>query len=258
MDALDLLLVVALLGAALGWWRPDWLTRLAGTPASGSTTWRQLRQAGYRPSRAWPILLGARVSLFMLVAAIGWASMGLASLSVAVAVLPIPGLVLRGRTQSRQWAIRRALSYFLDLVVSLLQAGLGLEAAIARAARDGLPPDHPLGAEVTQLVQELRLGRDRTAGFGALAERTGVAELGAVASALAVGLSQGMPVEATLRAQAELARARRREEGLRRLDLANAEVLLPLALCSFPMFFVMVVVPLGLRVLQGLTAVSTR
>ena len=258
MDALDLALVGGLALAWLVWKRPTWVHRFIGPPAHGSRTWRRLRQAGYRPSRAWRGLLGAQVGVCVVVMLVGWPGMGPAAVSLAVTVLPLPGLVLGAWAKSRQWAIRRSLSYFLDLVVSLLQAGLGLDESVARAARDGFPQDHPLAIEVTLLVNELRLGRDRTAGFGVLAERTGVAELGAVASALSVGLSQGTTVEATLRAQAELARARRREEGLRRLDLANAEVLLPLALCSFPMFVVMVVVPLGLRVLQGLTGLGAR
>lgn len=258
MDGLDLLLLAVLVAGVLLWRQPAWVPRLVGPPSPGSADWRRLRQAGYRPARAWRGLLAARVTLFLVVLVIGWPGMGVAAVSLAVTVLPLPGLLLRGRMQARQAAIRRALSYFLDLVVSLLQAGIGLEEAVHRAATDGLPRAHPLAEEVTQLVSELRLGRDRSAGFGVLAERTGVAELGAVASALSVGLSQGTPIEATLRVQADLARARRREEGLRQLDLANAEVLLPLALCSFPMFLVMVVVPLGLRVLQGLTGLGAR
>ena len=58
------------------------------------------------------------------------------------------------------------------------------------------------------------------------------------------------------RAQADLARAKRREEGLRRLQVASAEVLVPLLLCGFPVFIVMVFFPLGILLLRNLESIG--
>ena len=76
-------------------------------------------------------------------------------------------------------------------------------------------------------------------------------------SALAVGATMGGSVEATLKAQADNARARRREDGLKRLSVVNAQVLLPLMLCAFPVFIVMVFLPLALRLAESLQGLGT-
>jgi tight adherence protein C len=162
----------------------------------------------------------------------------------------VPDACLALVRRQRQRDVRQALSFFLDMMLSLLQAGLSLEEAFRRAAVQGLPGQHPLAEEVTRVSAELSVGRDSA--FRALAERTGVQELIAVAEAVTLGLSRGVSLEATLKAQADLARARRREDGMRRLDKANAEILIPLLLCSFPMFVSLVIVPLGLQLMDGL------
>jgi tight adherence protein C len=163
-----------------------------------------------------------------------------------------PDIALAIARRRRQKEIRRGLSFFLDLLLSLVQAGLSLEEAFATTAREGLPKKHPLTKEALLLVEELGLGRGRTEAFQALAERTGVGDLRGLANAIGLALNLGTSLETTLKAQADLARSRRREEGMARVQVASAEVLLPLLLCSFPVFVVLVFVPLGMQVWQAL------
>ncbi len=221
--------------------------------------WRLARPAGLSPDQAWPYYLGAKVALTLVLPISAWVFMGfgvVGLLLIALIGFLIPDALLAYVRRQRQATIRRSMSFFLDLIVSLLQAGLTLEEAFRRAAREGLPKGHALAEEASQVVDELDFGRDRTAGFQALADRTGVRELRGLANALALGLGLGSPVEATLRAQAELARAKRREEGLRSLQVAGAEILIPLLLCGFPVFVVMVFFPLGLLALGNLEALG--
>lgn len=226
-------------------------------PAAPASTyyWKLTRQAGLPPDRVWPLYLGAKVVLALVIPLLvmevfrtGW----WIPMALVFAGFLLPDVVLHYRRRRRQETIRRSLSFFLDLFVSLLQAGLSLEEAFGRAAREGLRKGHPLAEEALLVVEELDLGRDRTLGFQALAERTGVKELRALANALGVGLGVGASIEGTLRAQADLMRAKRREDGLKRLEMASAEVLLPLLLCSFPVFVVLVLVPLVLLVVDSL------
>lgn len=216
--------------------------------------WRLTRQSGFTPFDAWPFYMGAKVVLAMLLPALAMelGGVGLIALWLAPVGFMLPDVGLIFVRRQRQAAIRKALSFYLDLLVSLLQAGLSLEVAVARAAREGLPQGHPLADEALRVVEELKLGRDRSLGFQMLADRTGVSELRGLANALSVGLTQGGSIEATLKAQAELVRAKRREEGLRRLNVANAKVLLPLMLCGFPVFVVLVFVPLALKLVGAL------
>jgi len=267
MALLDALLAVTLVAlvASLIWLERSRLKPqpAAATAANGSGSerdydWRLVRQSGLLPDDIQPILLPSRVLGTVLVPLLTseFFGLGWSSLLAAAAGFFTPDMLLGLARRQRQRDIRQALSFFLDLLLSLLQAGLSLEDAFRRASVQGLPADHPLAQEVSRIAAELSVGRDRGLAFRALAERTGVQELSAVAEAVTVGLSRGISLESTLKSQADLARARRREDGMRRLDKANAEILIPLLLCSFPMFIALVIVPLGLQLMDGLTLLA--
>ncbi len=225
--------------------------------ATGSYYWRLTRQAGLSPYDSWPLYIAAKVLIAAaLVALAMWLGIRWLALVLAPVGFMLPDALLAYIRRERQGKIRRALSFFFDLLVSLLQAGLGVEEAFARTAREGLPRDHPLAEEAMRVVEELKLGRDRTLGFQTLADRTGVAELKSLSAALAVGVTQGGSIEGALRAQAEVLRAHRREEGMRRLNVVGAQVLLPLMLCGFPVFLVLVLAPLAIRLAQSLATLA--
>lgn len=221
--------------------------------------WRLARQSGLPPDSVWPVYIGSKIALALVVplALFDVASAGPVRVLLAAALgFFIPDLIMAWVRRERQMRVRVGVSFFLDMLVSLLQAGLSLEDAFRRVAKEALPKGHPLAEEALQVVEEMELGRDRSAGFQALADRTGVVELRAVASALGLGVTLGSSVEATLRAQADLARAKRREEAMRRLNVASAEVLLPLLLCGFPLFVVLVFFPLALQFMSALQGLS--
>ena len=164
-------------------------------------------------------------------------------LALAVGGFLVPDAWLAVRRRDRIKRIRIALSYFLDLVVSLLHSGLGLEEAFRRAGRQGLDPEHPLAEEVTLVDTELEVGKDRTDAFDALAERTGIVEFQSIASALRLGMRLGNSVQTTLDAQADLLRLQRREAARREISLAPLKTLFPILLCGFPIFAVLVIFP---------------
>jgi tight adherence protein C len=158
--------------------------------------------------------------------------------------------------RERQKTITWSLSYLLDLIVAFLRSGLGLEEAFRRAGRDGFPPDHPLAQEVALVAREMDLGKDRAAAFRALYARTGVVPMKAIAAALESGLRLGASVEATLRAQAELLRARRREDVLKRVQMAAIKALVPVVLCGLPLFLVIVFFPAFAEILRTFGAMA--
>lgn len=158
--------------------------------------------------------------------------------------------------RERQRTITWSLAYLLDLIVAFLRSGLGLEEAFRRAGRDGFPADHPLAQEVGLVAREIDLGKDRAAAFRALYARTGVVPMKAIAAALESGLRLGASVEATLRAQAELLRARRREDVLKRVQLAAVKALVPVVLCGLPLFVVIVFFPAFTEILRTFGAMA--
>jgi len=212
---------------------------------------RSARQAGFEPRRFLPVFAIVCVVTTVLVPLLllefaPERFQPVPTEAVVVATLfglLLPWIWLWNTRKERQSQIGWSLSYFLDLIVAYLRAGLGLEEAFRRAGRDGFPRDHPLAREVALVSREIDLGRDRPAAFRALFARTGVPAMKAIASALESGLRLGASVEATLRSQAELLRARRREDTLRRVQLAAVKALVPVFLCGFPIFVVVVFYP---------------
>jgi len=167
----------------------------------------------------------------------------------------LPDAVLLWLRRRRQRRIRSSLSYFLDLLVALLHSGLALEPAFRRAGRQGLAASHPLADEIELVARELDVGRERSAAFAAIADRTGVREIHAVASALQLGARLGTPIEATLHGQADLLRTRHHEATLRQINTAATKALFPVLLCGFPMFLVIVFYPTVLEVVNSMGAI---
>mgnify|MGYP003606138602 CR=1 FL=1 len=164
----------------------------------------------------------------------------------------LPDLMLLIATRRRQAQIRRSTSFLLDLVVALLRAGLPLDRALFRAARDGFPDGSPLADEILQIEGEIGAGRDRGSAFYALADRTGLDELRSLAAAIHIGLRSGAPIEDMLESQADMLRDRRREESVRRLNTSSAFSVVPVILCGLPVFAVVVYFPAFLEILETL------
>jgi tight adherence protein C len=178
--------------------------------------------------------------------------------SVPVLVLAaVIGLLLPDLWRLHQRRVRRAkilqsLSFFLDLLVSLLQSGLAVEEAFRRAGEKGLPAGHPLAEEVRFTLNEIAAGDERSLAFAALATRTKIPDLHALASALSLGSKLGFPLADILATQAEIQRERRVERGRKRIDRAMVLALLPVLLCGFPIFLLVVVAPVVLEILKTL------
>lgn len=167
-----------------------------------------------------------------------------------------PDLWLLATRRERQKKIFWSLGYFLDLLVAFLRAGLSLDEAFRRAGREGFHPSHPLAQEVNLVAREIDLGKDRAAAFRTLADRTGIAAMRGIALALESGVRLGASVEATLRAQAELLRGRRREEALKKVQLASVKALVPVVICGLPLFVVIVFFPAVMEILRTFTDVA--
>ena len=162
----------------------------------------------------------------------------------------LPDLMLVIATRRRQSEIRKGTSFLLDLMVALLRASLPLDRALFRAARDGFPDGHPLADEILQIEGEVGAGKDRGVAFYALAERTGLDELRALAAAIHIGLRSGASIEDMLESQADMLRDRRREEAVRRMNASSAFSVIPVILCGLPVFAVVVYFPAFLEILE--------
>lgn len=154
---------------------------------------------------------------------------------------------LKRRCRQRVQAVTRSLPDVIDLLVVCLEAGIGLNAAIARVARERSELGDPLGAELRQVSTEIRRGRPRDEALHDLGVRNGVEELKSLTALMIQSTRLGASMGQTLRAHADLLRTKRRqraEEIARKLPI---KMLIPLATLLLPPLFVVIIGPAFLR-----------
>jgi tight adherence protein C len=231
------------------------LTRLA-TPRDEDELFRvreKLVQAGLRSPHAVPIFLAVKALLpLVLVGAVLWFSAARAerveflsawAVGIAVAGYLLPNLWLARRVRSRQLDIDRGLPDALDLMVTCVEAGLGLDAALQRVAVEMGLARPVLAEELTLTFLEVKAGVRRTDAFRRLAERTGVQDLKTLAATLNQTDMFGTSVSRALRVQAEGMRIRRTQRAEERAAVLSVKMTMPLVLCFVPVLFIVMAGP---------------
>jgi tight adherence protein C len=228
------------------------MRRLApGQLVSGLERKRQLAGA----SSAWTIerLLAAKLVLGVIGTLLGvtvFASNPSPTMLFVGAVLAVgglygPDLVLGARGRERQKEIARAFPGVLDQLTICVEAGLGLDAALDRAARSGRGP---LSEEMTRVMQDIKLGASRQDALEAMVRRTDVREIRHFVVALGQANRYGVPIVQTLRVQAQEARDQRRSNAEERAQKLSVKLLFPLIFCILPALFVVILGPAAIRI----------
>jgi tight adherence protein C len=157
----------------------------------------------------------------------------------------LPDLLLSNAANKRQEQIRLELPDTLDQMTISVEAGLGFDAAMARAGRAG---DGPLARELVRTLQEVQAGMSRGEALRGLAERTDVAELRHFVLAVRQAETYGIPIAQVLRVQAAELRVKRRQRAEERAMKLPVKVVFPLVLCILPALLVVLMGPAVLRV----------
>jgi len=168
----------------------------------------------------------------------GRAVLGAAALAALGHLLP--ALALTSRARRRREAIQASLPNVLDLLAVSIEAGLSLDAAVARVADH---TDGPLADELAALLADIRVGESRDAALERLAERVEAPEVTAFARAVGRAERLGVSLGKTLRLQAQEARVRRQAAAEERAARAPVKMLFPTILFIFPALFVVVLGP---------------
>ena len=214
---------------------------------------RKIMVAGRPP--AWPVerVLAAKAVLFIVCAILGalyffskgtttsmFLGLGLAALGFFT-----PDLLLYSRGQERQKAIVIELPDTLDQMTIAVEAGVGFESAMARAARSGRGP---LAQELMRTLQELQVGVSRSQAFRNLADRTDVADVRHFAVAVIQADAYGVPIADVLRVQAGEHRMKRRQRAEEQAMKIPVKVIFPLILCILPTLFIILMGPAAIQI----------
>jgi tight adherence protein C len=213
---------------------------------------RQLDYAG-NPA-AWPV---DRVVRARMVGVVGLALIGyvlfhqhalIAAAAGAMVGLLLPGILVRNLGDKRQQELSRGLPDVLDALVIGVEAGLGLDAALAHVASmlRGPMPD-----EVRRVLQEMKLGVSRSEALRALAARTTVRDLKRLVTALVQAGELGISVAGILREHAADQRMRRRQRAEEQAQKVAVKLLFPVLFCLFPVIFVVVLGPAILNMIKS-------
>jgi tight adherence protein C len=168
-------------------------------------------------------------------------------LLVAASVLGFmgPDAILASKARERQELIERELPDVLDQVTICVEAGLGFEAALQRAATTG---SGPLAGELAHTLQDISLGMARRVALETLLERTDVADLRHFVLALGQAERHGVPIAHVLRIQSAEIREKRRQRAEERALKLPVKLVFPLVLCILPALFIVLLGPAAIRI----------
>jgi len=221
---------------------------------------QQLVQAGFRGRRDVSTYLVIRIGLaiFLPIAALVLVRPSKALIFALILILfanagyYLPHLYVQARRSARQDAVLRSFPNALDMLVSCLEAGLGLDASFLRVARELKHTAPELAGELDLLTQEANAGMPRMEVLRRLADRVGVGEVTSLVNVLAHAEKYGAGVADSLRAHAQLVRKRRALDAEKRAAKASPKLTVVMVLFILPALFAVVLGPAVVNVIQVL------
>jgi len=216
---------------------------------------RRIAMAGMSSRWSLDRTLAAKVLLGMVGAVFGFflvRSGGLGvitGLTAPYTLYSAPDFLLQTKAKDRQSRIRIALPDTLDQITVCVEAGLGFEAAMARAARTG---DGPLADEVVRTLQDIQLGVPRRDAMRGLSDRNDVEELRQFVQAIVQAESYGVPIAKVLRIQSSELREKRRQAAEERAMKISIKLLIPLVFCVLPCVFIVILAPAIISLVHSL------
>lgn len=214
-----------------------------------SVVQQRLIRAGYRDDSAVKVFYGTKCIVPLVLAAIvtftGVASQSpfiFYAASLGIGYLA-PDFWLGRKIKTRQKRLRLALPDLLDLLVICVEAGLGLDQATSRTARE-LAITHPVMAdELDIVVLEQRAGRPRSDAWRHMAERTDVDVIRNLVSTLVQAEEFGTSIAKTLRTHSETLRSQRVQQIEEMAAKTTVKLIFPLVLFIFPCLFLVTLGP---------------
>ncbi len=163
----------------------------------------------------------------------------------------IPGFILARKAKKRQHRIRLSLADALDLMVVSVEAGLGLDQAMARVAQE-LEFAYPdLASELRLVGLELLAGTGRSDALRNLADRTGVDDLNSLVAMLIQTDKFGTSVANSLRVFSDTLRTKRRQRAEEAAAKTGVKMVFPLVVCIFPAIWIVTIGPAAIKFMQG-------
>ncbi|GAA2198728.1 type II secretion system F family protein [Sinomonas flava] len=223
----------------------------------GYAAWLDRKLAGIGRPRSWPIerilvikpVLSLAGLAFGLLFYLRSPSPPLALLTIGLTALFyfLPDILLHNGAQKRREAMRIALPNMLDQMLISVEAGVGFEAAMSRAAESSTGP---LADEFVRTLQDIQVGRSRREAYLDLGARTDFAELRSFIRAVVQADQYGIAIAKVLRGQAKEMRVKRRQRAEEHAMKIPVKILFPLIVAILPALFIVVLGPSVLNIMK--------
>jgi len=156
----------------------------------------------------------------------------------------LPGYYIGRRTRTLQAKYRFAFPDLLDLLMVCVEAGLSLEAALERVAREIGSASREIGINLAIMGAEVRAGRGTIDGFRGFAERLGLDEAKSLAMLLQQSLELGTDISQALRTFSDEMRDKRLSRAEEKAHQLPVKLTLPLCVFIFPTILIVVLAPI--------------
>jgi tight adherence protein C len=164
----------------------------------------------------------------------------------------LPNIILRNLVSRRQRELFETFPDALDLMTVCVEAGLGMDAALARVANEISLKSVVLAEELQLVTLELRAGSSKEKALRNLALRTGVDDVDALVAMLIQAERFGTSIADSLRVQSDMLRTKRRQRAEEMAAKIALKLLFPLIFFIFPSLLVVLMGPAFIQIYRVL------
>jgi tight adherence protein C len=162
-----------------------------------------------------------------------------------------PSMYIDRRISSRRKEHRSGFPDFMDLLVVCADSGLSMEAALERVGRE-LGDSYPsLCANIHMANLEIRAGRTMTEALEHLGDRLGLEEARSFATLIQQSAELGSSITDALRVYSDDMRHKRLSLAEEKAYSLPAKLAVPMMVCIFPVLFVVILLPVIVRLYTG-------
>ena len=162
-----------------------------------------------------------------------------------------PSMYIDRRISTRRNEHRAGFPDFMDLLVVCADSGLSMEASLERVGRE-LGDSYPsLCANIHMANLEIRAGRTMTDALEHLGDRLGLEEARSFATLIQQSAELGSSVTDALRVYSDDMRHKRLSRAEEKAYSLPAKLAVPMMVCIFPVLFVVILLPVIVRVYTG-------
>jgi len=223
---------------------------------------RRLIQAGIYDARGVALFFIGRTVLAVLLAVatffllpLVWPLEGsmkwLAVIVGGVAGYVGPSIYIDKRISARTEEHRAGFPDFLDLLVVCSNAGLSMEASLERVCREMGESYPSLSANIHITNLEIRAGRNLKDALERFADRLALEEARAFATLINQSIDLGSSITDALRVYSDDMRHKRMSRAEEKAYALPAKLSVPMMVCIFPVLFVVILLPVIVRLSSG-------